>query len=216
VFAFAWNVFRNQLPPEVIADFDKYLTSSGITRMNPLGRKNKKMGAYTICDDEESVEFFNIELAPPAGVVGVNYTRYACSSLEDTQLDQALTFRYIHDESSAHRYGIFWTTARETGQPDNSCQPDNSSQPDNAGGAFFSSEYRVMVYGAKDTVVVWELEKLHGTSLAQWDPESDDPEFYQAGLAIVTPASLTNLWKRVQDGKISAEEAERQFVAHEE
>ena len=215
MFAFAWNAFRNQLPPEVIANFDKYLTGSGITRMNTSGRKNKKMGAYTICDDEESVEFFDVELAPPAGVVGVNYTRYACSSLEDTQLDQTLTFRYIHNESSAHRYGIFWTTARETGQL------DNSQQPDNAGGAFFASEYRIMIYGAKDTVVVWELEKLHGTSLAQWDPESDDPEsddpeFYQAGLAIVTPASLTNLWKRVRDGKISAEEAERQFVAHEE
>ena len=69
---------------------------------------------------------------------------------------------------------------------------------------------------ARDTVVVWQPAKWHGTGLAHCDPEADDPEFYQAGLSIVTPASLTNLWKKLRKGKLSVSEVERELAASEE
>ena len=51
--------------------------------------------------------------------------------------------------------------------------------------------------------------------MAHCDPGAKDPKFYQAGLAIVTPISLTNLWKRVQEGKITVEAAEEELINHE-
>ena len=90
VFALAWNAFRMQLPEEVMADFNKFLANSGITRMNPSGKKGKKNGEYTIGNAEEKVVFHDVELAPPAGFFGVNYTRYSQSSLANAILDQAL------------------------------------------------------------------------------------------------------------------------------
>ena len=48
--------------------------------------------------------------------------------------------------------------------------------------------------------------------MAHCDPETDDPGFYQAGLSVVIPVSLTNLWNRVQKGEISIENAEKEFI----
>jgi hypothetical protein len=115
-----------------------------------------------------------------------------------------LVFSYIHNESSAHKYAVSWTTAR------------NSSHKGDAGGSFFIADYRIRVRAAKDTVVVWKPADWHGTALAHCDPDADDPGFYQAGLSIVTPASLTNLWKRVHKGEISRKAAEEEMVANGE
>jgi hypothetical protein len=66
-----------QLPAKVIEDFDDYLTDSKIFQMDPSGRKQKgEKGGYTICDEGEPITFQNIEMAPPADVVGANYTWY--------------------------------------------------------------------------------------------------------------------------------------------
>jgi hypothetical protein len=119
-------------------------------------------------------------------------------------LTRSSLFRHVHNEPSAHRYAVSWTTARE------------SRHAGNAGGAFFVSKYGIKVCAARDTVVVWEPREWHGTGLAHCDPGADDPGFYQAGLAIVTPASLTNLWKRVRDKELSVEEAEKELIASEE
>ena len=70
-----------QLPEEVMANFNKYLASPQIMHMDPLGRKKKLVGEYTICDGEEPVSFHNVELVPPAGFFGTNYTWYAQPSL---------------------------------------------------------------------------------------------------------------------------------------
>ena len=79
-FAFAWNMFQNQLPDEVMDDFNEYLTSSDIVRMHPSGKKHRnKKGEYTICNRGEAITFHNVDLAPPAGFFGVNYCRYAIS-----------------------------------------------------------------------------------------------------------------------------------------
>jgi len=82
----------------------------------------------------------------------------------------------------------------------------------NAGGNFFISDYGIKICSAKDTVVVWRPTEWHGTSLAHCNPQADDPGFYQGGLAVVTPYSLTNLWKRVLQGEESVEGAELELV----
>ena len=67
-----------QLPEEVIAEFDGYLERSQIYRMDPSGKKVKKKvrGTYTILKDGNNpISFNNIELAPPSGFFGANYTR---------------------------------------------------------------------------------------------------------------------------------------------
>lgn len=94
-----------------------------------------------------------------------------------------------------------WTTVRE------------SEHGGDGGGHFFIADYGIKVCAAKDTVVVWEPTGWHGTSLAHCDPEAEGSGFYQAGLAIVTPPSLTDLWRRIQKGELSAEQAEQVLVA---
>jgi hypothetical protein len=200
-FALAWNAFRNQLPTEVIDSFDEYFKKSRIYRMDPTGktRKGKARGTYVILDDEESpIEFRDVELCPPSGFFGANYTRYI-QLFTSRHLADAV-FRYIHDERCAHLYGVSWTTIRETRRED-------------AGGHFFIADYGIMVCAARDTVTVWKPREYHGTGLAHCAPEASDPGYYQAGLAIVTPISVTNAWKRVRDGKISAEQAEIELVS---
>jgi hypothetical protein len=70
-----------QLPKEVIADFNGYLISSHIFRMDPSGKKRKELkGTYTILDDQENpIHFHDVELSPPSGFFGANYTRYVQS-----------------------------------------------------------------------------------------------------------------------------------------
>jgi hypothetical protein len=98
---------------------------------------------------------------------------------------------------------VSWTTAYE------------SRHAGNAGGAFFISKYRIKVCAARDTVVVWEPREWYGMGLAHCDPGADNLGFYQAGLTIATPASLTNLWKRVWDKKILVE-VEQELIVSEE
>ena len=63
---------------------------------------------------------------------------------------------------------------------------------------------------ASDTVVVWKPKSWHGTSLQQRDP--DDPEIFQAGLAIVTPPGIAKLWADVCDKKVTLEEARKKLL----
>ena len=52
------------------------MKSSKIYRMNPSGKKDRKPGTYTILDDEENqIDFHDVELAPPSGFFAANYTR---------------------------------------------------------------------------------------------------------------------------------------------
>ena len=206
VFALAWNMFRNQLPEEIISEFDTFLKKSNIHRMNPSGGRGKKeRGSYTICDGDYPVKFCNVELAPPAGFFASNYARCVVSSYVSLYfLPRVILFRFIHNETTAHRYAILWTTARW------------SKHTGNAGAHFYYSRYRVKVCAARDTVIGWMPEEDHGTSLPHCDPDADDPGFHQAGLAILTPVSLSNLWKKVRKGEISREEAEKEFVATNE
>ena len=55
----------------------------------------------------------------------------------------------------------------------------------------YQPDYGIKVCMARDTVVVWQPTKWHGTGLAHCDPEADDPEFYQAGLSIPNSSDST-------------------------
>jgi hypothetical protein len=106
-------------------------------------------------------------------------------------------FRFIHREGSPHKYAVSWTTMRD---------PQLRKQD---GGHFFMCSHGIKVTAAPDTVVVWQPKSLHGTSLQCRDPYN--PTIFQAGLAIVTPAGINNLWADVQEKKVRLEEARRKM-----
>ena len=78
------------------------------------------------------------------------------------------------------------------------------------GGHFFMCSYRIKVEAATDTTVLWKPTKPHGTSLQSRDP--NNPDIFQAGLAIATPPGLDKLWAEVLEKKISVEEARRKVL----
>lgn len=59
--------------------------------------------------------------------------------------------------------------------------------------------------------MVWKPPEWHGTSLQRLDPADEKPEFYQRGVAFLTPWRLPEAWAIYQALKISQEEAERYF-----
>jgi hypothetical protein len=70
---------------------------------------------------------------------------------------------------------------------------------DNQGGHFYNSKYgiRVMGPGGSDSLVAWDPSHFHGTSLQEYSPSSNMvSQFYQVGLACVTPNRIPGLWKK--------------------
>jgi hypothetical protein len=141
--------------------------------------------------------FHGVEMPPPSGAFGTNYTRFVeDESPNHTCLIQ--DFRFIHREGSRHKYAVSWTT---------SWSPELGRD---GGGHFFMCSHGVKVEAAADTVIVWQPKTYHGTSLQCRDPNNSD--IFQAGLAIVTPPSLDKLWAEVLEKKISVEEARRMIL----
>lgn len=73
--------------------------------------------------------------------------------------------------------------------------------------------------GGSDSLVAWDPSHYHGTSLQDYPPTTDMvSEFYQVGLACVTPNRIPGLWekyaiqqatlKEVRDGVLSDSEDE--------
>ena len=88
-------------------------------------------------------------------------------------------FRSIHWEGCVHKYGVSWTTVR------------SADLGDEGGANFFICSHAVKVEAATDTVIVWKPTSWHGTSLQHQDP--NNPEIFQAGLAIITPPGVDRL-----------------------
>jgi hypothetical protein len=76
VFALFWNMVRNQLPEEVTSDFEKWLEESGMVRMHTKGSQDSSVGAYTVKHGEDSFVFHGVNMPPPSGVFGTNYSRF--------------------------------------------------------------------------------------------------------------------------------------------
>jgi hypothetical protein len=61
--------------------------------------------------------------------------------------------------------------------------------------------------GGSDTLVAWDPSHFHGTSLQEYSPSSDMiSEFYQVGLACVTPNRIPGLWKKYVEQEATLEQ----------
>jgi hypothetical protein len=79
VFALFWNMVRNQLPEEIVNDFDAWLKEHEMVRMDTKGSQESAQGMYTVELGDMKFEFHGVEMPPPSGVFGTNYTRFAIS-----------------------------------------------------------------------------------------------------------------------------------------
>ena len=75
-FALFWNIIRNQLPEEVISDFTVWLQKNQMVRMDTMGSKGTTKGLYTVGYGDEEFVFHGVEMPPPSGFFGTNYTRF--------------------------------------------------------------------------------------------------------------------------------------------
>jgi len=108
----------------------------------------------------------------------------------------------IHREDQPHKWAIAWTTER--------------TREDDIGGAFFNAQYGIRVSGAKNTLIAWQPDHFHGTSLQYFSPEDDNPDCVQRGLAIVTPKRLPKVWSQYKEKKINRQDATRSIYRDEE
>lgn len=76
-FALFWNLCRAWLPDEIIADFDKFMTETGIAAMGGDRRSCTLDGDYEAMVDGQTHKFSDVRLAPPQGAMAVNYARYS-------------------------------------------------------------------------------------------------------------------------------------------
>ena len=69
--------------------------------------------------------------------------------------------------------------------------------PNIKGVQFYNSDYGICVMGGSDSLVAWDPSHFHGTSLQEYLPTSNMvSQFYQVGLACVTPNRVPGLWKK--------------------
>ncbi|KAG6836744.1 hypothetical protein H0H93_003968 [Arthromyces matolae] len=187
LFAVAWQLMKSQVPQEVIDDFNDFVSSLGIRRMDRCSEKTSKEEEstgnvhreanvkVTICDtkggrgrlgfamDDKEFEFTDVQLAPPSGVVGQNYSRSAEAK----------------------------------------------------GADFLMANIGVRIRQASNTAIGWRPNCNHGTSLPNCNPQDENPDFEQTGLAFVTSNRLASAWRKYQAGVISREEAEREAAVEE-
>ena len=137
-------------------------------------------------------------LTCPHHLVSLGQTIHGLLKIGLLYIYLTISFRFIHRETSSHKYAVAWTTLRE---------PQLGV---NGGGHFFISTHGIKVEAATDSVVVWRPRSWHGTSLQQRDP--NNPGIFQAGLAIVTPSGVARLWEEVQAKRLSLEEARKKIL----
>ena len=76
VFALFWNILRNQLPEDINKDFEEWLQGKQMVRMDTKGSQDVTQGMYTVRYSDETYKFHGVEMPPPSGVFGTNYTRF--------------------------------------------------------------------------------------------------------------------------------------------
>lgn len=75
VFALFWNILRNQLPGEVNGDFESWLQENQMLRMDTKGSQTRVQGVYTVKYGDDLFVFNGVDMPPPSGVFGTNYSR---------------------------------------------------------------------------------------------------------------------------------------------
>ena len=79
MFTLFWNILWNQLPKEINKDFEAWLQGVQMVRMDTMGSQDSTQGTYTVKYREDKFEFHGVDMPPPSGAFGTNYTR----SVED-------------------------------------------------------------------------------------------------------------------------------------
>ena len=75
VFALFWNILQNQLPKEVNSNFELWLQETQMLRMDTKGSQTTVQGVYTVKYGDDSFVFYGVDMPPPSGVFGTNYSR---------------------------------------------------------------------------------------------------------------------------------------------
>jgi len=79
VFTLFWNILQNQLPKEINSDFEAWLEVNNMLRMDTKGSQTTAQGEYTVKHGNDSFVFHGVDMPPPSGVFGINYSRYVGS-----------------------------------------------------------------------------------------------------------------------------------------
>lgn len=79
-FAVFWNILRNQLPKEVNDDFETWLKDNEMVRMDTKGRQDSTQGEYTVKYGDDTFVFHGVDMPPPSGYFGTNYSRSAMAA----------------------------------------------------------------------------------------------------------------------------------------
>ena len=79
VFALFWNILRNQLPEEINSNFEVWLEKNKMVRMDTKGSQTTVQGEYTVKYGNDAFVFHGVNMPPPSGVFGTNYSRYVGS-----------------------------------------------------------------------------------------------------------------------------------------
>ena len=93
LFALFWNMSVKVLPLEISDDINQFLTDNPMYRMD-AGAEGKSEMRVSIWIGGYEIDFLDLELAPPSGALGHNYSRH------------------IHVEQSPHKYIISWNNQR--------------------------------------------------------------------------------------------------------
>ena len=75
-FVLFWNILRNQLPQEVNESFELWLKDEDMVRMDTKGSQDTTTGVYAVKYGDEVFEFNDVDMPPPSGFFGTNYTRF--------------------------------------------------------------------------------------------------------------------------------------------
>jgi len=84
----------------------------------------------------------------------------------------------------------------------------------NQGGHFYNAKYGIRVMGGNDSLVVWDPSHFHGTSLQDYLPSSNmAAEYYQVGLACITPNRIPGLWEKFVTKQVTLEQVKEEVVS---
>ncbi|KAI0349787.1 hypothetical protein OH77DRAFT_1577594 [Trametes cingulata] len=97
LFALAWNIIRARLPGTITTDWVDFLRDNGLPAMDAGIGMGGVTGDYAIRFGDEEVIFHEAELAPPTGLLHLNYSRA------------------IHWEHQPHAYSVQWIIDRTHG-----------------------------------------------------------------------------------------------------
>ncbi|KAH9911012.1 uncharacterized protein B0H18DRAFT_893745 [Fomitopsis serialis] len=197
VFALFWALLRVHLPQEVLRGFEDYLADNDMCRMDADEKRGNVEGEYVV--HESSLE------APSS--------RHRLALLDATtpgmfDCSSGLQFltarcRAIHNEKQPQKWAFSWTTKRDPQMK--------------RGGQFYLAKYGIKVRQAANTMVAWQPEHAHGTSLLPGGlprrelRESSEAPILQAGLAFVTSTRLASTWKSYLKHK-DAERAKAEYM----